>query len=85
MRRYSVLLTLICGSLLSRARTLVPRPYTFVGPKQMGAGYAPFAFIGGAGARIDSRRFLLDANAWYDNGRKTDDNDQPNQRVAIVD
>ena len=79
MRRFSVLLTLICGSLLY-AQELVPRPYAFVGPKQMGAGYAPFAFIGGAGARIDSRHFLLDSNAWYDNGRKTDDNDQPNPK-----
>jgi hypothetical protein len=77
MRRYSVLLTLICGSMLY-AQNLVPRPYAFAGGESMGGGYSPFAAIGGGGFRIDSKRFLLDANGWYDNGRKVNDNDQPN-------
>jgi len=46
----------------------------------MGGGYAPFAAIGGAGFRIDSNRFLLDANGQYDNGHKVNDNDQPNPK-----
>ena len=79
MRRYSFLLTLIFGSLL-QAQDLVPRPYAFAGPKQMGGGYAPFAAVGGGGMRIDSAHFLLDANAWYDTGRKANDNDQPNPK-----
>jgi hypothetical protein len=44
----------------------------------MGGGYAPVAAMGGAGVRIDSRYFLLDASGSYDNGHKTNDNDQPN-------
>ena len=74
-----MLLTLICGSLL-HGQDFVPRPYAFAGPKQMGGGYAPMALIGGAGFRIDSKRFLLDTNAWYDNRHKTNDNDQPNPK-----
>lgn len=46
----------------------------------MGGGYTPVALVGGAGLRIDSRRLLLDTNASYDNGRKTNDNDQPNPK-----
>ena len=79
MRRYSFFLTLVLGSWL-HAQDLVPRPYGFAGPKQMGGGYAPFAVVGGAGVRIDSKHFLLDANAWYDTGHKTNDNDQPNPK-----
>ena len=46
----------------------------------MGGGYAPFAALGGAGLRLDSKRFLLDTNGQYDNGRKVNDNDQPNPK-----
>jgi hypothetical protein len=46
----------------------------------MGGGYAPFAAVGGAGFRIDSHRFLLDASGQYDNGHKVNDNDQPNPK-----
>ena len=55
----------------------VPTP---CGAKADGWRARPFALIGGAGFRIDSNRFLLDADAWYDNGRKTDDDDQPNPK-----
>lgn len=44
----------------------------------MGGGYAPFAEVGGAGLRIDSKHFLVDADGQYDSGRKVNDNDQPN-------
>jgi hypothetical protein len=44
----------------------------------MGGGYSRFAVIGGGGLRIDSRHFLLDTSAWYDNGHKINDNNQPN-------
>ena len=44
----------------------------------MGGGYAPLAAVGGAGFRIDSHRFLLDASGQYDNGHKVNDNNQPN-------
>jgi hypothetical protein len=58
----------------------MPRPYAFVGPEGMGGGYAPIAGVGGTGLRIDSPRFLLDTDASYDNGHKTNDNDQPNPK-----
>jgi hypothetical protein len=79
VRRYSFLFTLICGSLL-QGQGIVPHPYAFAGPKQMGGGYAPFALVGGGGVRIDSTHFQLDGNGWYDTGRKTNDNDQPNPK-----
>ncbi len=79
MRRYAVLFPLICGTLLL-AQDLIPRPYAFAGAESMGGGYAPFAALGGAGLRLDSKRFLLDANGQYDNGRKVNDNDQPNPK-----
>jgi hypothetical protein len=70
VRRYSFFLTLICGSLVCglklHGQGMLPHPYAFAGPKQMGAGYAPFAVVGGAGVRVDSNHFLLDANTWYD-------------------
>ena len=77
MRWCAVLFQLICGTLLF-AQDLIPRPYVFAGGESMGGGYAPFAAVGGAGFRIDSKRLLLDANGQYDNGRKVNDNDQPN-------
>lgn len=61
-----------------RAQDLLPRPFVYAGPEGMGGGYAPLAFEGGIGLRIDSKHFLADATASYDNGHKIDDNDQPN-------
>jgi len=46
----------------------------------MGGGYARFAEVGGAGFRIDAKRFLLDVSGQYDSGRKVNDNDQPNPK-----
>lgn len=59
---------------------ILPRPYVYAGGEGMGGGYAPFALLGGAGIRVDSTHFLLDANANYDNAHKTNDNDQPNPK-----
>jgi hypothetical protein len=68
---------LILGSAVC-AQDMIPRPYAFIGGEGMGGGYAPFAAIGGGGFRIDSDRLVVDAQAWYDNGHKVNDNDQPN-------
>ena len=60
--------------------SLFPRPYAYAGLGLMGGGYSPLAAEAGAGLRIDSRRVLAWAEGSYDNGRKTDDNDQPNPK-----
>lgn len=86
MHRYTALIFFLCGSLLAQnvvhqqdnpttvtLREFTPHPYVFVGPEAMGNGYAPLAFEGGAGIRIDSRHFIFDAYGTYDNGHKTDD------------
>jgi len=91
MRYYAVLMILLSGPFLVgqnlvhtstsddvHASDFLPHPYVFAGPEGMGSGYAPFALIGGAGFRIDSRYLIVDANGWYDNGHKASDNDQPN-------
>jgi hypothetical protein len=75
-RRIAVLsmLTLLYGTALS-AQKLVPHPFVYAGGELMGGGgYAPLAAIGGTGLRIDSKHFLLNTEAWYDNGHKTNDN-----------
>ena len=77
MRRFALLCTLLYSSVVY-AQQFVPHPYAFAGPEAMGGGYSSFAAIAGGGFRIDSKHFLLDTNAWYDTGRKTNDNDQPN-------
>jgi hypothetical protein len=59
---------------------LVPRPFLYAGAGLMGGGYAPLAAEAGAGLMIDSRHFLGLAEGSYDNGRKTNDNDQPNPK-----
>lgn len=90
MRHYFFLITLTLASAVHAqnfvgpasplTRQLLPHPYVFAGPEGMGGGYAPFAVIAGAGIAIESQHFILDANAWYDNGHKTNDNDQPNPK-----
>jgi hypothetical protein len=59
---------------------LIPRPFFYAGAGLMGGGYAPLAAGAGGGLRIDSRRLLASAEGSYDNGRKTDDGDQPNPK-----
>ncbi|MFZ0770755.1 MAG: hypothetical protein WCA49_09390 [Candidatus Sulfotelmatobacter sp.] len=56
----------------------LPHPFVYAGTELMGAGYAPLAGDVGGGLRIDSRHFLASAEGSYDNGHKTNDNDQPN-------
>lgn len=90
MRNYIFLILLFAASPLvaedfihpaAQSRALLPHPYAFVGPElMMRGGYFPFAAFAGAGIRIDSEHFLLDANANYDNARKTNDNCQPNPK-----
>jgi hypothetical protein len=79
MRRYTILFTLLSSSMLFAQQNL-PHPYAFAGAELMGGGYSPLAAIGGAGFRIDAKHFLLDTNGWYDNGHKTNDNNQPNPK-----
>jgi hypothetical protein len=57
---------------------LFPRPFAYTGLGLMGGGYSPLAAEAGAGLRIDSQHFLASAEGTYDNGHKTNDNDQPN-------
>jgi hypothetical protein len=89
MRSYIFLMFLFAASALHAqnfidaalsSSPLIPRPYIFGGPALMGGGYAPLALEAGAGIRIDSEHFLLDASAMYDNGRKANDNHQPNPK-----
>lgn len=79
MRHYFVLIVLLGGSALY-AQNLIPHPYVYFGPEGMSAGYAPVALLAGAGLRIDSKHFIFDANANYDNGHKTNDNTGINEK-----
>lgn len=60
--------------------SLLPHPFVYAGAGLMGGGYAPLAAEAGGGLRIDSRHFLAFAEGSYDNGHKTNDNDQPNPK-----
>ena len=68
----------VAGDASQQLHGLIPRPFLYAGGELMGGGYAPLAWEGGGGLRIDSRHFLASAEGRYDNGRKTNDNDQPN-------
>ena len=58
---------------------LTPHPYFYLGPSFLGGGgYAMFAYRAEGGLNVESRRWVMKALAAYDNGRKVDDNDQPN-------
>jgi hypothetical protein len=89
MKNWFLLTFLLLGTVLHaqnfvatsfHASDLLPRPYVFVGPEGMGSGYAPFALIGGAGVRIDSEHFILETEAWYDNGHKSGERGKPNPK-----
>ena len=60
--------------------SLLPHPFVYAGAGLMGAGYAPLAGEAGAGVMINSRHLLASAEGSYDNGHKTNDNDQPNPK-----
>jgi hypothetical protein len=59
---------------------LLPHPYLALGISDMPDGYAPVAAYLEAGLDIESRHLTAEASASYDNGHKTDDNDQPNPK-----
>lgn len=58
--------------------SLRPHPYIDLGGSVMPGGYATLAGYGRAGFSIEHDRVVADAFAGYDNGRKVNDNDQPN-------
>ncbi|HEX6821524.1 MAG TPA: hypothetical protein VF123_05650 [Candidatus Sulfotelmatobacter sp.] len=89
MRSYILLMFFFAASALHaqnfidaalNSNPFIPRPYVFGGPTLMPGGYAPLAFLAGAGIRIDSEHFLFDVHALYDNGHKVNDNHQPNPK-----
>lgn len=60
---------------------LIPMPYLSVGPSLMGGmGYAEFAYRAEAGVNLEGTHLVFRALGAYDNGRKVDDNDQPNPK-----
>jgi hypothetical protein len=58
----------------------IPHPYFSVGPSLMGGGYAPLAYRAEAGLDLESTHAIIRALGAYDNGHKTNDNDQPNPK-----
>jgi hypothetical protein len=56
----------------------IPHPYLSFGPSLMGGGYAPLAYRAEAGIDLESTHVIFRSLAAYDNGRKTNDGDQPN-------
>lgn len=58
----------------------IPHPYVYLAPSLMGGGYAPLAYRAEAGVEIESTHAIFRALGAYDNGHKTNDNDQPNQK-----
>ncbi len=56
----------------------IPHPYISFGPSLMPSGYASLAYRAEGGIDVESRHFMLHALGAYDNGRKVNDNDQPN-------
>ena len=89
MKNWFLLTFLLLGSALHaqnfvassfHASDLLPRAYVFAGAAGMGSGYAPFAALGGAGVRIDSEHFILETEAWYDNGHKSGERGKPNPK-----
>ena len=57
---------------------LTPHPYLFLGPSLMGGGYALLAYRVETGLKVESSNWVMKASAAYDNGRKVNDDDQPN-------
>lgn len=73
MKYLALLLVLLPNGSIAFGQQLFPHLFTYAGPELMGGGYRSVAGDLGAGFRIDSQRFLFDASASYDNGRKTND------------
>jgi hypothetical protein len=67
------------GDALEEVLTLpIPHPFLLLGPSLMGGGYAPFAYRVEGGIDVESSYAIVRASGAYDNGRKVNDNDQPN-------
>lgn len=60
--------------------SFIPRPYLLFGPALGGGGYRPLALHFEVGMNVESRHFVMYAEAAYDNDRKTNDADQPNPK-----
>ncbi len=58
----------------------IPTPFLYLGPSLMGGGYATFAYRIEGGLNMEATHAILRAMAAYDDGRKVDDNDQPNPK-----
>lgn len=56
----------------------IPHPYVSFGPSLMGGGYAPLAYRAETGIDLESSHAMLRALGAYDDGHKTNDEDQPN-------
>jgi hypothetical protein len=59
---------------------LVPMPYLDVGPSLMGGGYSVWAYHVAGGVNLEGTHWIFRSLAEYDDGRKRDDNDQPNPK-----
>ena len=60
-------------------QNLIPHPYLYFGPSaSVGGGYAPLAYRAEGGIDSESPHAIFSILGAYDNGHKTDDNDQPN-------
>jgi hypothetical protein len=64
----------------SKLDSVIPRPYLLIGPVLGGPGYRPLALLLEAGFNVESRYFVMNTLAAYDNDRKTNDGDQPNPK-----
>jgi hypothetical protein len=56
----------------------IPHPYVYLGPSLMGGGYAPLAYRAEVGFDLESTHLILRSVGSYDNGHKTNDDNQPN-------
>jgi hypothetical protein len=62
------------------ARSWWPHPYATVEFSAMPGGYAPVAAYGELGGDVERAPWLAHAHFGYDNGHKTNDDDQPNPK-----
>ncbi|SRR5579871_4315418 len=60
--------------------SLAPRPYVYVAPSLMPAGYAIGAIRAEGGLNVESCHLVASGGAAYDNGRAANDNGPPNPK-----
>jgi hypothetical protein len=58
----------------------IPTPFLYLGPSVMGGGYAAWAYRLEGGLNMEATHVVFRALGAYDDGRKLDDDDQPNPR-----